>query len=98
MERDRSSPWIVRTASRSEARLRLFCLPYAGGAASAYRAWPRALPADVEVCAVQLPGDAASMFYGNTVVNNTDLTGGRQTCGIADFGGGADDPGTGGGH
>lgn len=38
------------------ARLRLFCLPYAGGAASIYRQWPQHLPAMVEVCPVQLAG------------------------------------------
>jgi medium-chain acyl-[acyl-carrier-protein] hydrolase len=34
----------------------LFCLPHAGGGASAFRGWADALPADVEVCPVQLPG------------------------------------------
>src|SRR6185295_11175567 len=38
------------------ARLRLFCFPYAGGGASAYRGWATALPSDLEVCPVQLPG------------------------------------------
>jgi medium-chain acyl-[acyl-carrier-protein] hydrolase len=38
------------------ARLRLFCFPYAGGGASAYRGWAASLPDDVEVCPVQLPG------------------------------------------
>ena len=32
-------------------------------------------------CAVQLPGDAASLFYNNTVVNNFDTAGGMSTCG-----------------
>jgi medium-chain acyl-[acyl-carrier-protein] hydrolase len=34
----------------------MFCFPYAGGGASAYRGWAAALPGDVEVCPVQLPG------------------------------------------
>ncbi|ASW57369.1 thioesterase II family protein [Plantactinospora sp. KBS50] len=34
----------------------LVCLPYAGGTAQAYRTWPRGLPADVAVHAVQYPG------------------------------------------
>ncbi|HOA25295.1 MAG TPA: alpha/beta fold hydrolase [Aggregatilineales bacterium] len=38
------------------ARLRLFCLPHAGGGASTYHTWAGLLPPDVEVCAVQLPG------------------------------------------
>lgn len=39
-----------------QARLRLFCLPYAGGAASVFRDWSGGLPADVEVCPIQFPG------------------------------------------
>jgi surfactin synthase thioesterase subunit len=38
------------------ARIRLFCFHHAGGAASAFRAWPKGLPAGWEVCPVQLPG------------------------------------------
>ncbi len=38
------------------ARLRMFCFPYAGGGASIYRGWASSLPADLEVCPVQLPG------------------------------------------
>jgi medium-chain acyl-[acyl-carrier-protein] hydrolase len=34
----------------------LFCFPYAGGAASVFRNWSDGLPADVELCPVQLPG------------------------------------------
>jgi len=36
--------------------MRLFCFPYAGIGASAFRLWPAALPAEVEVVSVQLPG------------------------------------------
>lgn len=52
----RTDPWIVRARPNPRARLRLFCLPYAGGGASTYRGWPAHLPADIEVIAVQLPG------------------------------------------
>lgn len=34
----------------------MFCLPYAGGGASAFNSWPDALPDTVELQAVQLPG------------------------------------------
>ena len=36
--------------------MRLFCFPFAGGGASAYRSWAAAMPAHVELQAVQLPG------------------------------------------
>jgi medium-chain acyl-[acyl-carrier-protein] hydrolase len=36
--------------------MRLFCIPYAGGAAQTFRKWPAHLPASVELCAIQLPG------------------------------------------
>lgn len=48
--------WLAYREVNPRARLRLFCFPYAGGGASAYRGWAAALPADVEVCPVQLPG------------------------------------------
>lgn len=38
------------------ARVRLICLPHAGGAASFYRSWPGCFPPSVEVVAVQPPG------------------------------------------
>ncbi|HEV7670276.1 MAG TPA: thioesterase domain-containing protein [Thermoanaerobaculia bacterium] len=48
--------WLAYREPSPRARFRLFCFPYAGGGASAYRGWAGALPADVEVCPVQLPG------------------------------------------
>src|SRR5690349_11863534 len=48
------SPWVTRTKAHPQRRL--FCFPYAGGGASIYRQWASLLPADIEVCALQLPG------------------------------------------
>jgi medium-chain acyl-[acyl-carrier-protein] hydrolase len=48
--------WIAFRKPNAQARLRLFCFPYAGTGASIFRTWPDGLPADVEVCPVQLPG------------------------------------------
>jgi medium-chain acyl-[acyl-carrier-protein] hydrolase len=48
--------WLRRSRPRPHARRRLFCFPYAGGAASVYRTWSEELPEAIEVCAVQLPG------------------------------------------
>lgn len=60
--------WVVIPKPVPSARLRLFCFPYAGGGASIFYAWPRSLPPEVEVCAVQLPGREsrlAERAYGN---------------------------------
>lgn len=54
--------WLELPAPNPQARLRLFCFPYAGGGASIYRAWPRHLPPDVEVWAIQLPGRETRLF------------------------------------
>ncbi|MFF4189636.1 thioesterase II family protein [Nonomuraea sp. NPDC001831] len=49
------SPWFWFPARRPDAPLRLVCVPYAGGGAGAFRAWPASLPG-VEVAVVRLPG------------------------------------------
>src|ERR687890_549510 len=48
--------WLARPKANANSRLRLFCFPYAGGGALAFRGWAAALPAWVEVCPVRLPG------------------------------------------
>lgn len=49
-------PWVAYRKPNPRARLRLFCFPYAGAGALIFRGWSDGLPADVEVCPVQLPG------------------------------------------
>lgn len=51
-----STRWTAFHRPPEGARLRLFCFPFAGGGASAYRGWQAAMPAGVEVVPVQLPG------------------------------------------
>ncbi len=50
------SRWLSCYKPKATARVRLFCLPYAGGGASYYRKWSDQLPGTIEVCPVQLPG------------------------------------------
>jgi surfactin synthase thioesterase subunit len=47
---------IIRFDAHVAPRRRLFCIPFAGGGPATYRLWPRYLPDDVEVLALQLPG------------------------------------------
>lgn len=48
--------WITCPRPNPQARIRLFCLPFAGGGASAFFNWANELSASVEVCPIQLPG------------------------------------------
>jgi medium-chain acyl-[acyl-carrier-protein] hydrolase len=48
--------WIACRKPNSQARLRLFCFPYAGSGASIFRTWTDGLSVDVEVCPIQYPG------------------------------------------
>lgn len=51
-----ATPWFSCARPDANAKIRLFCLPYAGGGASIYRGWEHYLPAGVEVWPVQPPG------------------------------------------
>jgi medium-chain acyl-[acyl-carrier-protein] hydrolase len=42
--------------AKPSARVRVFCLPYAGGGATVFRSWNRELPPEIEAWPVQLPG------------------------------------------
>jgi medium-chain acyl-[acyl-carrier-protein] hydrolase len=54
--------WVYRPAPRRLTAMgRLFCFHHAGVGASVFRQWPRGLPGNLEVCAVQLPGRASRM-------------------------------------
>ena len=48
--------WFAVHRPVLQPALRLFCFPFAGGGALAYRDWCDALSPDVELCGVQLPG------------------------------------------
>ncbi|MEQ9359422.1 thioesterase II family protein [Coleofasciculus chthonoplastes] len=48
--------WAIDPKPNTQANLRLFCFPYAGGAARIFRTWGDSLPKTVEVCPMELPG------------------------------------------
>jgi medium-chain acyl-[acyl-carrier-protein] hydrolase len=48
--------WVAYPRANPGADIRLFCLPHAGGGASAYHMWLSALPSFVELCPIQMPG------------------------------------------
>ncbi|NUM36208.1 MAG: thioesterase [Candidatus Brocadiae bacterium] len=53
---DALSPWIAYCKPKPKRKIRLFCFPYAGGAASVFARWHSFLPDSIEVCPIQLPG------------------------------------------
>ena len=59
-------PWIPhlpyhRDGDDASVRLRLFCLPHAGGNAVLYRPWQRLFPAWIDLCPIELPGRGARL-------------------------------------
>ncbi|ACK71146.1 Erythronolide synthase., Oleoyl-(acyl-carrier-protein) hydrolase [Gloeothece citriformis PCC 7424] len=51
-----SNLWFPWLGKNPQARLRVFCFPYAGAGASLFREWSKDVPPDIEICPVQLPG------------------------------------------
>lgn len=86
------SSWVQVSRPRPAVRLRLICLPPAGGGASRYRDWPAHLPNDVEVVSVQLPA-RENRFNERPIESMEQLTGplldglaSHLTCPFALFG------------
>lgn len=50
------NPWFHIKKPAPNAKVRLFCFPYAGGSAQVFQSWHESLPADIEVIGVQYPG------------------------------------------
>ncbi|MBM7054396.1 MULTISPECIES: alpha/beta fold hydrolase [Streptomyces] len=50
------SIWLRRYVTPDRPRLRLVCLPHAGGSAAFFHSWGHAFGSDVEVMAVRYPG------------------------------------------
>lgn len=51
-----ANPYLVNPLTKTQASLRLFCFPYAGGSARIFQKWPPRFPGTVEVCPLQYPG------------------------------------------
>lgn len=51
----RSNPWLWTPESAGSGRVRLLCLPFAGGGAGVFIPWAKTLPPEIEVWAVRLP-------------------------------------------
>ncbi|MEM9449469.1 MAG: alpha/beta fold hydrolase [Cyanobacteria bacterium P01_E01_bin.6] len=55
------SDWIVRFHPNPKASVQLYCFPFAGGSANNYQIWSKLVPAEIEVCAIELPGRGRRM-------------------------------------
>jgi medium-chain acyl-[acyl-carrier-protein] hydrolase len=51
-----NNQWMKVFKPAPNAKLRLFCLPFAGGGGQFFRDWHEYLPKSIELCAIQLPG------------------------------------------
>jgi medium-chain acyl-[acyl-carrier-protein] hydrolase len=56
LKRGAAGSWLTCVQPNPQAKMRLFCFPYAGGSAQLYHRWAASLPSTVEVCPIQLPG------------------------------------------
>lgn len=56
LKRAVASSWITCPQPNPQAKMRLFCFPYAGGSAQLYHRWAAKLPPILEVFPIQLPG------------------------------------------
>lgn len=51
-----ANEWLLLPRPSAKPRVRLFCIPYAGGGPQIFFRWAELLPRDIEVAAVNLPG------------------------------------------
>ena len=67
-----TSQWFISADnSKIEPKIRLFCFPYSGGGASIFYDWPKHLPHDVNIMALQLPGHESRM--AEELISDLDL-------------------------
>lgn len=51
-----NSIWLDTFSPNPDAKLRIFCFPYAGGSPAVFRNWPAMLPEEIELTAICYPG------------------------------------------
>lgn len=56
-----NSPWYRKRTLDSPAKLRLICLPHAGGGGAVYYRWARHFPESIGVVPIELPGRDSRM-------------------------------------
>lgn len=54
--RTADSRWIARLSRPASPKLRMICVPHVGAGAAAFNSWLDQVPAEVELCAIRLPG------------------------------------------
>lgn len=67
-----NNSWFHIKKPQPNAKIRLFCFPYAGGSAHIYTHWHEYLPQSVEVVAVQYPG-RGSRFVDTLIGSCEDM-------------------------
>lgn len=60
-----SNAWFVQFRPNPQARLRLFCFPYAGGGPHVFRGWLDNLPPWIDLIVAQLPGHGTRILESN---------------------------------
>ena len=58
----KKNPWIVYSKPNPNAKIRLFCFPYAGGSALVFRDWQNYLPDKIQVCPIEIPGRGSRLM------------------------------------
>ena len=56
MKRTDSDRWLAYTSVAAGQQTNIFCIPFAGGGASFYRAWRPFVPPSIALCPLQPPG------------------------------------------
>lgn len=56
MTNQQNNSWIITPKPVHNAKVKLICLPFAGGSSANFRDWPSLLPASVELSAIEIPG------------------------------------------